>query len=151
MKFIFTFLFFLALGYSTFAQQKARYNIRVIDRNGKGVRGSFYAAANDGLTIIRNRKDTLKLSADSISALDIHRKGIAAPLAIAGGLTFFVLAARSDKLVESIVFIVAGVPAGVSGGLLIGGLLSNKKHYKGLQAKDFPIIKSDLQKYTVLK
>ncbi|WP_406825872.1 hypothetical protein [Pedobacter sp. KACC 23697] len=151
MKFIFTSLIFLAFGYNTFAQQKSRYNIRVIDQNGKGVRGSFYAAADDGLTIIRNRKDTLKLSADSISALYIHRKGIAAPLAIAGGLTFFVLAAKSDKLAESVVLIAAGVPAGVSGGLLIGGLLSNKKHYKGLQAKDFPLIKSNLQKYTVLK
>ncbi|WP_293790428.1 hypothetical protein [uncultured Pedobacter sp.] len=151
MKFIFTCLIFLAFGYSTFAQQKGRYNIRVIDLNGKGVRGSFYAAADDGLTIIRNRRDTLKLSADSISALYIYRKGIAAPLAVAGALTFFVLAARSDKLVESVVFIAAGVPAGVSGGLLIGGLLSNKKRYKRLQAKDFPLIKSDLQKYTILK
>jgi len=151
MKFIFTSLIFLAFGYSTFAQQKARYNVRVIDQNGKGVRGSFYAAADDGLTIIRNRKDTLKLSADSISELYIHRKGIAAPLAIAGGLTFFVLAAKSDKLAESVLLIAAGVPAGVSGGLLIGGLLSSKKHYKGLRAKDFPLIKSNLQKYTVLK
>jgi hypothetical protein len=151
MKFIFTCLFFLALSYATFAQQNAKYTIRVIDRSGKATRGSFYAAADDGLTIIRNRKDTIKLSADSISALYIHRKGIAAPLAIAGGLTFFVLAAKSDKLVESVVLIAAGVPVGVSGGMLIGGLLSNKKHYKALQAKDFPLIRSNLQKYTVLK
>ncbi|WP_316844355.1 hypothetical protein [Pedobacter psychrodurus] len=151
MKFIFTFLICIALSYTVNAQQKARYSIRVIDRSGHAVRGSFYAASDDGVIIIRNRRDTVKLSADSISALSIHRKGIAAPLAIAGGLTFFVLAAKSDKLVESVVLIAAGVPVGVSGGLLIGGLLSNKKHYKGLQAKDFPLIKANLQKYTVLK
>jgi len=151
MKFIFTFLICIALTYTSVAQQRAKYTIRVVDRNGKAIRGSFYAASDQGLTVIRNRKDTLKLSADSISALYIHRKGIAAPLAIAGGLTFFVLAAKSDKLAESIVLIAAGVPAGVSGGLLIGGLLSNKKHYKGLSAKDFPLIRPNLQKYTVLK
>jgi hypothetical protein len=151
MKFIFTFLICLALSYTGFAQQNAKYSIRVIDRNGKATRGSFYAASDDGLTIIRNRRDTVKLSADSISALYIHRKGIVAPLAIAGGLAFFVLAAKSDKLVESVVLIIAGVPAGVSTGLFIGGLLSNKKRYKALQAKDFPLIKPNLQKYTVLK
>nr|WP_316827598.1 hypothetical protein [Pedobacter miscanthi] len=151
MKFIFTFLIFFTLSYTGFAQQRGKYNIRVVDRKGHAVRGTFYEAADNGLTIIRNRRDTLKLSADSISALYIHRKGIVAPLAIAGGLTFFVLAAKSDKLAESIVLIAAGVPAGVSGGLLIGGLLSNKKRYKGLQAKDFPVIKPTLQQYTVLK
>jgi len=151
MKFIFTLLTCIALSYTVNAQQRAKYTVRVVDRNGDAKRGSFYAATDDGLTIIRNRRDTIKLSADSISALYIHRKGIAAPLAIAGGLTFFVLAAKSDKLVESVVLIAAGVPAGVSGGLLIGGLFSNKKHYKGLQAKDFPLIKTNLQKYTVLK
>lgn len=151
MKFIFTSLFFLALCATGFAQQRAKYNIRVVDRSGNAVRGAFYAASDNGLTLIRNRRDTLKLSADSISALYIHRRGLVAPLAIAGGLTFFVLAAKSDKLVESIVLIAAGVPAGVSGGLLIGGLLSNKKHYKQLQPKDFPVIKPTLQQYTVLK
>jgi len=151
MKFIFTFLICITFGYTGFAQQKAKYSIRVVERNGNAARGSFYAASDDGLTIIRNRRDTVKLSADSISALYIHRRGIVAPLAITGGLAFFVLAAKSDKLVESVVLIAAGVPIGVSGGLLIGGLLSNKKHYKGLQAKDFPLIKSNLQKYTVLK
>ena len=151
MKLIFTFLICIALSYTVNAQQRAKYTVRVVDRSGKATRGSFYAAADDGVTIIRNRRDTVKLSADSISALYIHRKGIAAPLAIAGGLTFFVLAAKSDKLVESVVLIAAGVPVGVSGGLLIGGLFSNKKNYKGLQAKDFPLIKSNLKQYTVLK
>ncbi|WP_343523644.1 hypothetical protein [Pedobacter sp.] len=151
MKFTFTCLIFFALSYAGFAQQKAKYNIRVVDRSGQAVRGIFYAASDNGLTVIRNRKDTLKLSADSISALYIHRRGLVAPLAIAGGLTFFVLAAKSDKLAESVVLIAAGVPAGVSGGLLIGGLLSNKKRYLGLQPKDFPVIKSSLQQYTVLK
>ncbi|KQM64592.1 hypothetical protein ASE74_11265 [Pedobacter sp. Leaf216] len=151
MKLIFTFLICIALSYTVNAQQRAKYTVRVVDRSGNATRGSFYAAADDGVTIIRNRRDTVKLSADSISALYIHRKGIAAPLAIAGGLTFFVLAAKSDKLVESVVLIAAGVPVGVSGGLLIGGLFSNKKNYKGLQAKDFPLIKSNLKQYTVLK
>jgi len=151
MKFIFTCLIFFALSFTGFAQQRAKYNIRVVDRSGHAVRGAFYAASDNGLILIRNRRDTLKLSADSISALYIHRRGLIAPLAIAGGLTFFVLAAKSDKLVESIVLIAAGVPAGVSGGLLIGSLLSNKKRYRGLQPKDFPVIKPTLQQYTVLK
>lgn len=157
MKFIFTILCCLALGYSGFAQQqqsqksKAKYKIKIVDRKGKVTRGLFFAAYDDGLTIIKNRKDTVKLSADSISALYIHRRGIVGPLALAGGLTFFVIAVQSEKLVESVVLIAAGVPAGVAGGLLIGELLSNKKSYKELQPKDFPLIKSNLQKYTVLK
>lgn len=152
MKFIFTFLVFFALSYTGFAQQhKAKYNVRVVDQSGNATRGIFYAVSDNGLTVIRNRKDTVKISADSISAISIHRRGIVAPLAIAGGLTFFILAAKSDKLVESVVLIAAGVPVGVSGGLLIGNLLSNKKRYKNLQPKDFPLIKPNLQQYTVLK
>lgn len=151
MKFIFTFLVFFALSYTGFAQHKAKYNVRVVDRSGNATRGIFYAVSDDGMTIIRNRKDTVKISADSISAISIHRRGIVAPLAIAGGLTFFVLAVKSDKLVESVVLIAAGVPVGVSGGLLIGNLLSNKKRYKNLQPKDFQLIKPNLQQYTVLK
>ncbi|MNK92989.1 hypothetical protein D3C87_1131320 [compost metagenome] len=156
MKFIFTILCCLAFGYGGFAQQqqltpKAKYKIKIVDRKGKVTRGLFYAAYDDGLTVIKNRRDTVKLSADSISALYIHRRGIVGPLALAGGLTFFVIAVQSEKLVESVVLIAAGVPAGVAGGLLIGELLSNKKFYKQLQAKDFPVIKPNLQKYTVLK
>lgn len=151
MKFIFTFLVFLALSYTGFAQHKAKYNVRVVDRSGNATRGIFYAVSDEGLTVIRNRKDTVKINADNISAISIHRRGIVAPLAIAGGLTFFILAAKSDKLVESVVLIAAGVPAGVSGGLLIGNLLSNKKRYKNLQPKDFPLIKPNLQQYAMLK
>ncbi|RBQ08779.1 hypothetical protein [Pedobacter miscanthi] len=151
MKFIFTFLVFLALSYTGFAQHKAKYNVRVVDRSGNATRGIFYAVSDEGLTVIRNRKDTVKINADNISAISIHRRGIVAPLAIAGGLTFFILAAKSDKLVESVVLIAAGVPVGVSGGLLIGNLLSNKKRYKNLQPKDFPLIKPNLQQYAVLK
>lgn len=156
MKFIFTFLICLAFGFNSFAQQqqsspKAKYKIKIVDRQGNVTRGLFYAAYDDGLTVIKNRRDTVKIGADNITALYIHRRGIVAPLAIAGGLTFFVLGAQSDKLLESVVLIVAGVPAGVAGGLLIGELLANKKYYKQLEAKDFPLIKSNLQKYTVLK
>ncbi|MGM9477558.1 hypothetical protein ACS5PU_14075 [Pedobacter sp. GSP4] len=151
MKFIFTFLICLTLGFSGFAQQRAKYKIKVVEKDGKVTRGLFYAASDDGLMVIKNRRDTVKLSADHITALYIHRRGIVAPLAIAGGLAFFVIGVQSDKLVESVVLIVAGVPAGVAGGLLIGELLSNKKYYKQLEAKDFPLIKSNLQKYTVLK
>ncbi|TCD11134.1 hypothetical protein EZ449_06465 [Pedobacter frigidisoli] len=151
MKFIFTLIVFLALSYCGFSQQKAKYKIKIIESNGRVSRGSFYAAADDGLTIIGNRKDTLKFSADSIVALHVQRKGFVAPLAIAGGLTFFVLAAKSDKLVESLVLIAAGVPVGVSAGSLIGGILGNRKHYKNLSAKDFPLIKPNLQQYTILK
>lgn len=151
MKFIFTFLVFLALSYTGFAQHKAKYNVRVVDRSGNATRGIFYAVSDEGLTVIRNRKDTVKINAENISAISIHRRGIVAPLAIAGGLTFFILAAKSDKLVESVVLIAAGVPVGVSGGLLIGNLLSNKKRYKNLQPKDFPLIKPNLRQYAVLK
>lgn len=156
MKFIFTILCCLAFGYGSFAQQKqptprAKYKIKIVDRKGKVTRGLFYAAYDDGLTVIKHRRDTVKLSADSISALYIHRRGIVAPLAIAGGLTFFVLGATSDKLVESVVLVVAGVPTGVAGGLLIGELFANKKYYKQLEAKDFPLIKPNLQKYTAIK
>ncbi len=155
MKFIFTILCCLAFAFGSFAQQqstpKAKYKIKIVDRKGKVTRGLFYAAYDDGLTLIKNRRDTVKLSADSISALYIHRRGIVAPLAIAGGLTFFVLGATSDKLAESFLLIAAGVPAGVAGGLLIGELFANKKYYKQLEAKDIPLIKPNLQKYTALK
>lgn len=156
MKFIFTILCCLAFAFGSFAQQqhptpKAKYKIKIVDRKGRVTRGLFYAAYDDGLTLIKNRRDTVKLSADSISALYIHRRGIVAPLAIAGGLTFFVLGATSDKLAESFLLIAAGVPAGVAGGLLIGELFANKKYYKQLEAKDFPLIKPNLQKYTALK
>ncbi|SDE41451.1 hypothetical protein [Pedobacter soli] len=156
MKFILTILCCLAFAFGSFAQQqhstpKAKYKIKIVDRKGKVTRGLFYAAYDDGLTLIKNRRDTVKLSADSISALYIHRRGIVAPLAIAGGLTFFVLGATSDKLAESFLLIAAGVPAGVAGGLLIGELFANKKYYKQLEAKDFPLIKPNLQKYTAIK
>lgn len=151
MRFILTVVFCVTLGYAGYSQQRPHYRIKVEDRSGKMTRGDFYAASDDGLTLIRNRRDTLKLSADSIVALHVQRKGFVAPLAIAGGVAFFVFAAKSDKIAESLVLIVAGVPAGIAAGTFLGSAISTKKKYKALQAKDFPMIKDNLRQYTVLK
>lgn len=152
MKFIFTFLFCLALGVTTYAQNThAKYNVKAIKTNGKVIRGKFYAATETSVSIIRNRRDTLLIGADSLAELHVKRRGLVAPLAIAGGLTFFALAVSSDKLVESVVFIVAGVPAGVSAGVLLGNALSKQKHFVGLKPVDFPKLKPTLQQYTMIK
>ncbi|RZJ89564.1 MAG: hypothetical protein EOO20_10625 [Chryseobacterium sp.] len=109
------------------------------------------AAEDTRLIIVKSNGDTSRLSAEKISRLYIHRRGIVAPLAMAGALVFFVLAVESPDALESAVLIFVGIPVGVSLGLFTGELFANKRFYKKLEAKDFPLIKSDLQRYTELK
>ncbi|PWS31348.1 hypothetical protein [Pedobacter paludis] len=151
MKIFLAFLLSLSLCFTCVAQNKAKYKIKIVEKSGKVSRGNFYAAADDGLTIVKFNRDTVKLKAEDITALYITRKGIIGPLMVVGGLTFVILSAKSNDALGSVVLLLAGVPVGLSGGLLVGELLANKKYYKKLEAKDFPLIKENLQKYTQIK
>lgn len=149
---IFLMLFFcISICFTVSAQKKWKYKIKVVERNGKRHRGFFYAAEDTQLTLVKSNGDTSRLSAENIDRLYIHRRGVVAPFAIAGALVFFAFAVESSNALESAVLIVVGIPVGVSMGLVTGELFANKRFYKKLEAKDFPLIKTDLQKYTVLK
>ncbi|MBC6109807.1 hypothetical protein ACFOG5_08515 [Pedobacter fastidiosus] len=151
MKIFLTFLLSLSICFTCIAQNRAKYKIKIVEKSGKVSRGNFYMAADDGLTIIKFNRDTVKLKAENISALYISRKGVIGPLMIVGGLAFVVWSASNNNALESAVILLVGAPIGVSGGLLVGQLLANKKYYKKLEAKDFPLIKENLQKYTQIK
>ena len=149
---IFLMLFFcIAISFTASAQKKWKYKIKVMEHSGKRHRGFFYAAEDTQLILVKSNGDTSRLSAEKISRLYIHRRGIVAPFAIAGTLAFFVLAVETPNALESAVLILVGIPIGVSLGLVTGELFANKRFYKKLEAKDFPLIKTDLQKYTELK
>lgn len=148
---IFLMLFFcIAISFTASAQKKWKYKIKVMEHSGKRHRGFFYAAEDTQLILVKSKGDTSRLSAEKISRLYIHRRGIVAPFAIAGALAFFVLAVETPNALESAVLILVGIPIGVSLGLVTGELFANKRFYKKLEAKDFPLIKTDLQKYTEL-
>ncbi|RZK19401.1 MAG: hypothetical protein EOO86_07775 [Pedobacter sp.] len=148
---IFLMLFFcIAISFTASAQKKWKYKIKVMEHSGKRHRGFFYAAEDTQLILVKSNGDTSRLSAEKISRLYIHRRGIVAPFAIAGALAFFVLAVETPNALESAVLILVGIPIGVSLGLVTGELFANKRFYKKLEAKDFPLIKTDLQKYTEL-
>lgn len=151
MKIFLTFLLSLSISFTCVAQNRAKYKIKIVEKSGKVSRGNFYSAADDGLTIVKFNRDTVKLKAENITALYISRKGVVGPLMIVGGLVFVALSASNNNGLESAVILLVGVPAGVSGGLLLGQLFANKKYYKQLEAKDFPLIKENLQKYTQIK
>ncbi|PWS28336.1 hypothetical protein DHW03_00315 [Pedobacter yonginense] len=151
MKIFLTLVLTLGLFFTSLAQNKAKYKIKIVEKNGNVSRGNFYAAADDGLTIIKTSHDTLKLKAEDITAIYISRKGLIGPMMLVGGIAFVALSATSNNALESVVALVVGIPVGMSGGFLIGQLISNKKYYKKLEAKDFPLIKSNLQRYTQIK
>ncbi|MDQ1139717.1 hypothetical protein [Pedobacter agri] len=151
MKIFLTLSLCLTICFTISAQKKWKYKIKIFEHSGKRHRGFFYAAEDTRLIIVKSNGDTSRLSAEKISRLYIHRRGIVAPLAIAGALVFFVLAVESPDALESAVLIFVGIPVGVSLGLFTGELFANKRFYKKLETKDFPLIKSDLQRYTELK
>ena len=133
------------------AQKKWKYKIKVVEHSGKRYRGFFYAAEDKQLILVKNNGDTSILKAENIDKLFIHRRGVVAPFAIAGALVFLALSVESSNVLESVVLIIVGIPVGVSLGLLTGELFANKRYYKRLEEKDFPLIKKDLQQYTELK
>lgn len=151
MKTFLTLLISIAVCFTCSAQKKWKYKIKIVEHDGKKHRGFFYAAEDSQLILVKNNGDTSRLQADKIEKLFIHKRGVVAPLAIAGALVFFVLGVENPNALESAVLIIVGVPIGVSLGLITGELFANKKFYKKLETKDFPLIKTDLQKYTELK
>lgn len=151
MKIFITLFISIAICFTVSAQRKWKYKIKVVEHSGKGHRGFFYAAEDSRLILVKSNGDTSRLKAENIDRLFIHKRGITAPFAIAGALVFFILAIENPDALESAVLIIVGVPIGVCLGLVTGELFANKKFYKKLKAKDFPLIKKDLQKYTELK
>jgi hypothetical protein len=153
MKFNIILLFFLAIGSVSVAQERAKYKIKVVEKPRKVTRGVFYAATDNGLTLIKNNGDTIHLDAAQIRALYIHRRGIVAPLTIAGAAVFvgLAIAAKDDDALTQAALLIVGVPIGASIGMLAGDLIANKRYYTQLKPVDFPLIKADLQKYTVVK
>lgn len=151
MKLIMTLLICLVLSFSASAQKSKKYKIKVVEFSGKSHRGLFYAAEDKQLIIITKNGDTSKLQAENISKLYIHKPGIVAPIAIAGAAIFVIAAVENPSALIGAVLIIVGVPVGVSLGLVIGELFANKRYYKKLQARDFPLIKADLQRFTLVK
>jgi len=151
MKFFIIFLFFFSASFAVSAQKKWKYKIKVVDNRGKRHRGFFYAAQDNGLVIIRKNGDTSLLKAENINQLYIHRRGIVAPFAIAGAAIFLAFAIDNPNALETAILIFVGAPVGVCLGLVTGELFANRRFYKKLEAKDFALIKADLQKYTEVK
>lgn len=151
MRFFLILLFCFSVSLATSAQKRWKYKIKLVEHNGKRHRGFFYAAEDNQLILVKSNGDTSKLKTESINRLYIHRRGIVAPFAIAGAAIFFILAIENPNALESAVLLFVGVPIGVSLGLVTGELFANKRFYKHLEAKDFPLIKTDLQKYTEVK
>ncbi|RYD73026.1 MAG: hypothetical protein EOP53_20860 [Sphingobacteriales bacterium] len=151
MKLVISVLICFAVSFSVSAQKKWKYKIKIVEHDGKKHRGFFYAAEDNQLIVVKGNRDTLRLQAEKIEKLYIHRRGIVAPLAIAGAAIFFIFAVESPNALESAVLLFVGIPLGVSLGLVTGELFANKRFYKKLETKDFPIINPDLQKYTELK
>ena len=151
MKLLLTLVFCISICITVSAQKKWKYKIKVMEHSGKRHRGFFYAAEDAQITLVKSNGDTSRLSAENIDRLYIHRRGIVAPVAIAGALVFFAFAVESSSALESAVLIFVGIPIGVCLGLVTGELFANKRFYKKLEVKDFPLIKTDLQKYTELK
>ncbi|UKT64580.1 hypothetical protein [Pedobacter mucosus] len=151
MRLFLTLLIFISIAFSASAQKTWKYKIKIVEHNGKRHSGFFYAAEDKQLIIIKSNGDTSRLKAENIGRFYIHKRGIVAPFAIAGALTFLILSVESENALEAAVLIIVGIPIGVSLGLITGELFANKRYYKKLEAKDFPIIKADLKKYTQLK
>lgn len=150
MKIILFLIFGVCCSVCCYAQ-KGSYKIRVVHEKTK-TRGVFFRAEDDGLTVIKNSGDTIKIAADGIRSLYIHKRGIVAPVTVAAAIASFALLFRSgNNSLENFVAIYAGVPIGTALGLFGGDLLANKRYYTRLEAKDFPVIKADLQKYTLTK
>ncbi|MCZ4225620.1 hypothetical protein [Pedobacter rhodius] len=151
MKFLLSLFICVSISLTVSAQKKWKYKIKLIEHNGKRHRGFFYAADDSQLVLVKSNGDTSKISAENISRLYIHRCGIVAPVTIAAAAAVAVLAIDNPNALETALIIFVGVPIGVCIGLVTGELFANKRFYKQLQAKDFPLIKADLQKYTELK
>lgn len=146
------FLFFLLTScFLSAIAQRGQYKIKIVETK-KKTRGVFYKAENDGLTLIKNNGDTLKIPAEQIKSLYIHKRSIVAPITIAATIVAVAFLSNSGATpLQNFVAIFVGVPLGASVGLLAGDLIANKRYYTKLEAKDFPQIKADLQKYTVVR
>ncbi|MDN3586424.1 hypothetical protein QWY86_07105 [Pedobacter aquatilis] len=151
MKFFMMLLLFSTISCGLFAQKHWKYKIKIVENSGKKHRGFFYAAQDNGLVLVRKNGDTSLLKAENINQFYIHRRGVVAPFAIAGAAIFLIFAIDNPDALETAVLIFVGAPIGVCLGLVTGELFANKRFYKKLEAKDFPLIKRDLQKYTELK
>ncbi|KQS35895.1 hypothetical protein [Pedobacter sp. Leaf194] len=151
MKFVLSLLICILISCTVSAQKKWKYKVKVIENSGKRHRGFFYAAEDTRLVVIKKNADTVGIDAANIDRLFIHRRAIVAPVAIAAAAATAALAIDNPNALETAVIIIIGVPLSVCAGLVVGELFANKRFYKKLQAKDFPSIKANLQKFTVLK
>lgn len=151
MKFFIAFLFCFSVSFYASAQMRWKYKIKVVEHQGERYRGFFYAAEDNQLIIVKNNGDTLRLKAENIEKLFIHRRGIVAPVAVAAGIAAAAFAIDNPNALETAVIIVVGIPIGFCVGLVAGELFANRKFYKKLSINDFPLIKADLQRYTEVK
>ncbi|KQR71452.1 hypothetical protein [Pedobacter sp. Leaf176] len=151
MKFLIALLFCCSVSFYASAQKRWKYKIKVVEHQGKRHRGFFYAAEDNQLTLIKSNGDTIRLETEQIEKLYIHRRGIVAPVAIATAIAAAAFAIDNPNALETAVIIVVGIPIGFCVGLVAGELFANKRFYKKLNVNDFPLIKSDLRRYTEVK
>ena len=150
MKAFIIILLTAAIAIPSIAQKRSRYKIKIVEHNHKRHRGIFYAADDQGLTLYRRNGDTTFIKAENISALYISRPGIVVPMAVAGALALFIVGASTPGI-NGAALAILGPPLGTSAGLLVSQPFANKKYYRKLESKDFPIIKEDLKKYTEVR
>lgn len=150
MRVLIILLFIAAIAIPSAAQKRGKYKIKIVEHNHKRHRGIFYAAEDQGLTLYRRNGDTTFVKAENISALYISRPGIVVPMAVAGALTLFVVGASTPGI-NGAALVILGPPLGTAAGLLLSQPFANKRYYRKLEAKDFPIIKEDLKKYTEVR
>lgn len=156
MKIILILFFATTLSLSCLGQQektRAKYRIKVVAKDYVVTRGIFYAVADDGITLVTAKGDTVKLAADKISSLFIRRRGVIASLIIIPATIFVLLALQVPKSdfvnPEGLAVVAAFLGAGV--GYVSAEFFSAKKYYKKIETKDFPDIKNNLQQYAEIK
>ena len=104
--------------------------LRLSNTRVEGIVGLFYAAEDSQLTMVKNNDDTLRLKAENIEKLFIHRRGIVAPVAVATGIVTATFAIDNPNALETAIIVVVGIPIGFCVGLVAGEILPIKSFTK---------------------
>ena len=137
-------ILFVWLAGNCFAQQKKGYQIKIKTLKNETLKGNFYQVNDSGFVIVYN-KDTSFVRSTEVKKLKVYESGILIPSLLTGGGTVGLLSLAAGSMAG--IFLVVGMPVGLTVGYFVSNTVSTKKRYRDFQNLDISLVSLELKSY----
>lgn len=130
------------------------YNVYLVTWDKVKVLGRFEAITDSTISIKGHNGKTYTISASKTRHLNIWRKGIILPSAIAGATILTQVWLKSipenENALAGVLALFIGIPLGTIAGLITGDIIATKFNKRNLHITDFEMVRSRLPRALIL-